>query len=708
MMHPNELRLSRFADGDLPPDQLAGLASHVESCDSCREYVERVRRLGALVRESNPPVPAGLADEVIRRRAAGERVALQVDSEPTPGDRSTVRRLAAAAVVVLMAGAAAYLMVRTPALEATRGELRITPQLPRPGTTAEFVYRPAAYLAEEDSLRLRARAREAGDRPPRGGLIGDLRTAKLRRQPDGTYRGQLPVGEDDVFLAAAVEDFAGRNVDTNFGQLWKIFVADESGGPSSEALEARYRILEPYNYVMATGWAQEVTRQYPNEPFGWTTLLVHERAIHGDSLPAERLGFHLAKLDSLIARFDRVPATAHQLAWLADYANRLDRDETRDALYDRVRRLDPAHPMLLNRLVLELLIRGGSSDQKLATLDSLWSAHGAGSELMIQVAVGEAAVGRDSAAARRWIERNRRNDLTSTAHVLAMMRPDPDLDEIRIRLMRERLDSLRATGDEARPLRLSRDEHAVERRQAVASQERVLAEALIAAGDTAEAFDLYGSAADHLWRPSALSRYADFLIARGDVAEARRIVARLAADPLSGEQALSEYESILPPGDEAERAELLAAGRSEYRSILYGSLPPPRHVHGNPEVRLADGTESRLRDFLGDQPTVLVLYEPPRGVQRLLEPVRQYAGRLPDIRTVLVARPGTVILNVEPAPVTAIGEFPIIEEQAQEVADALSAFGTTSYVVVDADERIIAETSDHEKAYRVAVVSTWD
>jgi hypothetical protein len=706
MTHPNEYHLSRFADGDLPPDQLAELELHVESCNSCRQYVDGVRRLGGLVRKLNPPVPPGLVDEVIRRRAAGERVALPVDGERPPARMLTLQRFAAAATVVLIAGVASYLLLQAPPLEATRGELRITPDVPRPGTTAEFVYRPASYLADEDSLRVRARARKSGDRPPRGGLIGQLRTAMLRRQSDGTYRGQLPVGEDDVFLAAVVEAFDGREIDTNFGQLWEIFVAGETGGPSSEALEARYRILEPYNYVMATGWAQEITRQYPSEPFGWTTLLVHERAVHADSLPTERLRFHHAKLDTLIARFDREPATAEQLAWLASYANRLGRDQARDALYDRVRELNPAHPMLLNHLALELLIRGGSSDQKLAALDSLWSAHGAGSETMILAAVREAAVGGDSAAARRWLERNRRNDLAPTSHVLAMMSLDPDLDEVRIRLMREHLDSLRATGDEARPLRLSRDQYVVEHRQAVAGQELALAEALVAAGDTAEAFDLYRSAAAHLWRQIDLSRYADFLISHGDVAEARQIVARLAADPLSGERALSDYESILPPTGRPGRAELLAAGRREYRSILYGSLPPPRPVHGNPEVRLADDTESRLRDFLGGQPTVLVLYEPSRGVEHILEPVRKYAEQ--GIRSVLVARTGIVTLNVEPAPVSTIPEAPIIVERSREIADALSAFGTTSYVVVDPDERIIAETPDHEKAYRAAAVSTWN
>lgn len=494
MTHPNEFSLSRFADGDLPPDQLAELASHVEACDSCREYVDGVRRLGALVREWNPPVPPGLANEVIRRRAAGERVALQVESDPTRRDRSTVRRFAAAAVIVLMAGIASYLVLQTPALEATRGELRITPEMPRPGTTAEFVYRPASYLAEEDSLRLRARAREAGDRPPRGGLIGDLRSTTLRRQPDGTYRGQLPVGEDDVFLAAAVEDFAGRNIDTNFGQLWEILVAGESGEPSSEALEARYRILEPYNSVMATGWAREITRQYPNEPIGWTLLLIHDRAVHADSLPAERLRFHHAKLDTLIARLDSQPATAKQLAWLASYANRLGRNQARDALHDRLARIDPAHPEILDHSVLETYVGDVSSDRRLAVLDSLWSVHEAGSETMMLAALREAAVTGDTAAARRWLDRNRRNDLAPTYRVLAMVSLDPDLAEDRIQLMREQLDSLRATGDEARPLRLSRDEYAVERRQAVAGQERAVAEALIATGPFPELRD-----ANYLW-----------------------------------------------------------------------------------------------------------------------------------------------------------------------------------------------------------------
>jgi len=175
--HPSGLDLSRYADGELDARRTRDVACHVEECVECREYVVFIQGLAAAVEDlpadeaEAPAVEAGydLAAEVLRRRRAGDRVALAVPGADTTdaddGQQSGVRLSAAwrlglsiAAGFVLFALAGIYLIEAPPAA-AGRSELDFGTDLATPGSTLGVVYTPALFLAGQDSLRLRIRAR---------------------------------------------------------------------------------------------------------------------------------------------------------------------------------------------------------------------------------------------------------------------------------------------------------------------------------------------------------------------------------------------------------------------------------------------------------------------------------------------------------------------------------------------------------------------
>lgn len=705
--HPTERVLSEFAAWELPPRETERLEAHLAGCGRCQREVEAYRTLRQRALDlSDPTPPPGFIDEVIRRRASGERVLLATGDirAVNRGSRWTPMRVAGVAALALLAVTVSY-SVLAPPVTASKGELRILPAMPAPGSEVEFEYRPISYLAGQDSLRLRIRARQAGDPPPRGGLIGDLRVATLHRRPDGAYAGHISVGPDDVFLAAAVEDFEGRDVDTNFGKLWEIFVVDESGEPSTAALEARYRILEYYDWILATEWIASAVEQYPHRAIVWAQMFASERVSH-DSITQERLRYHTVRLDSLMAALEAPGATVEDLTWAAIYARDLNQPDARRVLLERLKARQPTNQEVQLDAILHIWAEQTSPAARLARFDSLWAANDDASPALVTVALGVAAEASDSAALRRWLDRNRRVHGVSRAHVISLLAGKAEFAPLRLSLMRERLDSLRSTGEVERPLPLSIDDYAASRGREIATQEWELAGGLTESGDTREAMDLYESSVAQAWDPRELAPYATLLLDRGDTARARPLIARMAADPLEGERATAPFESAFPR-DSSEFRRLLDLGRVQYRRALISSLPVPQPVSGDPAVSFVDGPQSRLRDLLMNGPTVLVIWNPARpGSEDLIRRVRAAAATT-GVRTVFVSTRSATPVFVDPEPTPIIEGFPVVEERNREIAEAVRQFSSTENVVVDADLRVLASPADPETAYRIAVVSTW-
>jgi anti-sigma factor RsiW len=60
--------MGRFLDGELLPEDARLVEGHVRDCSGCRAELQALRALSAsLEAVAAPPVPAGLADEIMRR-----------------------------------------------------------------------------------------------------------------------------------------------------------------------------------------------------------------------------------------------------------------------------------------------------------------------------------------------------------------------------------------------------------------------------------------------------------------------------------------------------------------------------------------------------------------------------------------------------------------------------------------------------------------
>jgi hypothetical protein len=75
--HPEADALQRLADGNVDADLDRPWVDHVSGCATCRDEIERIRRVSAAMALSSQP-PADLFSQIKGRRAAGERVALPV------------------------------------------------------------------------------------------------------------------------------------------------------------------------------------------------------------------------------------------------------------------------------------------------------------------------------------------------------------------------------------------------------------------------------------------------------------------------------------------------------------------------------------------------------------------------------------------------------------------------------------------------------
>jgi len=77
--HPTGLELSQFADADLPTGRRREIDEHLDACGACGQTVDFFLRLSACAADLPGSAAPDVAAAVLRRRAAGERIALDVE-----------------------------------------------------------------------------------------------------------------------------------------------------------------------------------------------------------------------------------------------------------------------------------------------------------------------------------------------------------------------------------------------------------------------------------------------------------------------------------------------------------------------------------------------------------------------------------------------------------------------------------------------------
>ncbi|MFW6074692.1 MAG: anti-sigma factor family protein, partial [Chloroflexota bacterium] len=681
--HPSGLTLSRFVDGDLSASRLERIAAHVERCGACRERVDFIRTLGTTAAKLDFGHPPDVADEVLRRRRTGERIDLLADEQAanaTPAVPWTAR-FGIAASIALAALGGGYMLL-APTAGAHRSELSFDPGTPTSGEMVSLTYEPASYLAHHDSLRLRMRARNAESPNPRGGVIGELRVATLRKNADGTFEGRFALEPGDLYVAAAVEDFAGENIDTNFGQLWDVLVAEQDGEPSVAALESKYRVLEPFNWVMAAEWAAEAAERYPGNPFGWTMLYVHQSRIGTVSLPDSLQRFHEGKLRELMELSSEY--SADELYWLADYARRLRQTTLHEQVLDRLRDLAPQHRAILEQRLAEIV--GETGDElptRLDRLDDVWQRTNAESEVLIRQGILAAARSGNSAAVDVWIDRARRlPDLTESS-VVALLAPFGGLVSQRIRLRSEWLEKLADADDSSRSLRTSMNEHRQILSDSIESTKMKLASDLVIAGDTARALSVMADVAEQAWKPEVLEPYANELLAIGDTTAARPIVGMLYADPVVGEQARAKYGSIL-----SSDAPEIALAEAEYVDRVRESTTDGRRLPRDMNLQRIGRGALSTSDLRG-MPTVVLMWDP-----RLIDAASLLADFQARTRESRSAGINSLIVTRSELNQQLSKERKIVYDRGYELSQMLGEFEVPKYVVLDSKLTVVARVSD--------------
>jgi len=717
LLHPSGLSLSRFADRELTGWRERAVARHVEKCARCQEYVAFIHQLAATMDEPagnespGTPVEGSLSEKVIRRRRAGERVALWTpdgmgnagDPERASGWRrsGTSWRLGVgiAASFILLALAGVYLFEAPPAA-AGHSQLQFAPELPTPGATVDVRYTPAFHLADFDSLRLRVRSRtEDTPYPRRSGVIGDLRTITLRRTDDGTFVGRLRIEPGEVFVAAAVEDFSGQDVDTNLGRLWDILVATPSGEPSIEALESRYRVLEANNSVQAVGWAKEITERYPQNPFGWSLLRLNQTRLGPFPMPDSLAALHDAKLRELIADQSGRPENVDEVIALFNYARWNDDTRLSDSLIAEVERLDPRNHAVLEWRSFRLLHATPAEPKAyLREIEPLWTKSDRSSDYVVLAALLKAGQAADEPAVRRWIDRGLRLPSLNPGVIAARLDRFDFAAAERARLRRDRLRALEATGDESRPLNETVPESLTSRQEEIRQVQAHLALDLTVTGDTTEALALFREATRDAWQPDLLQPYADLLLATGDTTTALPLVGLLAADPVSGSEFSSHYRTLL----EARVSDPIAFGlrsATELRRRVRSTPWLGRHLPGRTPLHLANGTTMSAEDILAGAPSIIVFFEPDvTGIAEQLAAMRRRALETlqESVHLLFVAK------TASREAARLIPHHQLVVDPEQNVAQFLHEFSANGSVVLDADLTVSVRAPDFDSALRIA------
>ena len=695
--HPPELTLSRFVDGVLAPDAHNDLVAHLEVCGHCRGIVEFFVELGRAARalEFRGNVMPDVADAVIRRRRAGERVDLSGASNGA-GARPR-RRLSGtiAAGLLLTLTGSAYLLL-APTAAATRGNVTFGSLPADPNSGLPVTYSPAYYLAAEDSLRLRVRVTTDTDASAHGTRGGELRVATLHRGSDGVFRGRLLTEDGDLLAVAAIEDFGAAMLDSNLGALWSTYIGD-GDRPSLATLESHYRSLESYNPILAAEFARRLTVEDPDRPLGWALSVGAAPAPEHDSA----LTFHRVRLRDQVARA-RGTTDPSELHWLSLYAGRLGELAVRDSLVDELERLQPQHVAVQNRRVLEATREAAFGSRELVSqLERLWFASGRPSELLVHMGVQAAAAADLRDAVQSWIERARRHPAVDPRDVARAIEPYPRLADLRASLLRDRLGELEADDDLSRPLRASRTEYEAHRRAEIMDLRLEFAEALSASGDGAAATDLYRVTAKHGWRPKEIRPFVDLLLARGDTVAALPAIGLLVADPLLGQTLRNEFEGVIERRVEDIEA-FAAEARAELTHRALTSVPRASKIRGDTRLKMSSGRETTARDFLSGHPAVLLLWDARFGSESdWLTSFVELAGRTRN------AVPAAIVVSqpVEEPPST--GSVPFIVDDDRELAAQVRDFALPALVVLDPDLGAMTTLSDVADAFRLATILTW-
>lgn len=701
LRHPDFRALNRYVDGELSERERARVAAHLARCFRCRRTVEELRALSAAARElPTPAAPSDLMDLALQRRADGERVILPLTPPGAPPRRSFALLIAIAAIALL--ALAIVLTLRVPSLEAARGGLTITPDRPTAGARLSFDYQDMGRFQGQQELTVRARYRTPDRRY-------QLTAGVLERATDGHYRGTITLPDSVVYAAFAVEDAAGRIVDSNDRRLWDVTVHAPDGRPTFDALFARMNDLLSRNWEGAFAVARRMTKLYPDRPASWSSLEMFEASVLEDSTVLPRHRQRLSEMADRILANDRDDPEA--MAELAYYAFVLGQQERSRSLIAALHANGGWNRVRLGLRVSMTQIETYNGSSYLSALDSLWNATGgsfslasAGYAASLHAASLNAA---NPSVTWTWYQRRAAAEPDEATIMLVQdLLPIPAMRTRVIGALERTLEQGRRADDEDRPLYLSVTEYDRHEGRVAGRARMALGTALLDEGRTVQGVSQVRQAVGSVWTPDLLHRAGRILLQHGDTADAVRAYARMAADPalsLGLRHAIDNDLGALTRTDRWKTA--VASARSALTDDVFGARINVR-VDTDLVLGRPDGRVVPLSQLMSPGATAVVFWN------RLCLPAMVALPAIEQVRRRLQAH-GIRMIVIGTEPLSAEREralarmdvpFPVYADRKGEATKEFVPPGTPSYYVLDGEGRIRFAYSNLDRLVTQAVM----
>lgn len=678
LLHPTDLRLGLFADGELPPRAVRRVARHLQGCGRCRSRVTATRRLSRDARElSIPPLPPGLRNRVLHGLAVGEPVIVPV-ADPLV-QAWPWRRLvwAGAGVLVIIGGV--RLAFDNP-LQSEASSLEFTPTEPSAGDEITVTYHASGQLGSESALRLRALYRRSGDQPGPDGMP-QVGTALLERRSDRTYRARLRLPADVAYATFAVEDEAGRVVDHRGGPGWEL-LAYASGRPSYDALLERAQEAVGSDLGEALESAVEATRRYPDRVEAWWMRGALESEAYGPDAFDSLRAVHARRVHALDEQLGRTPVSADVMGAMFRYAVTWVVVDVAERWRQRALHEAPRSPIAVQLRTIDIL-RGHEATPRegLRLLDSLYQDVGAVSAVLPTEALEVAYEAGDPDACLRWAQRLITIEPRERAFMARRLLSLPSLRDTVLAWIDGEIARLGTPDDRYRPLFWSVPRYRGSVDSARSDLLGLKGQVLLAIGDTLEARAYLESAVAQGWDVARFRAAAAARLAAADTLGAARLLARIAVDPAANDDHADQAGRRLLGTSRwaAERERALSDMMRETRREA-----EPRSLFDSVRVTRRLGDTVDLRAALQGHVTVVAFWHPLcRTCLAGLEELSKVVAGLPGApRLAIVSRHPLEPADWDRLDHAGIASFVTVDGK-DEARQAFGVWGTAGVFVVD-------------------------
>ncbi|MFV1987799.1 MAG: hypothetical protein ACC682_10990 [Gemmatimonadota bacterium] len=438
-------------------------------------------------------------------------------------------------------------------------------------------------------------------------------TATLSREGPGSFDGVLQLPLSSVYAWLVVEDATGETIDAGTMPRWEFLQRGEDGAPTREALVQRVNAYLGLSRRVALETAAELTRRFPDDPFGWSRRAALDLGAMGeDERPAQSSDYR-----AVLARLDRLhrplSPNAETVAALFDLADRIGAEEVRDHWRSRLLSDHVRHRVAGNQRHIDVS-REVDDLQRLEALERVWATFGdrqTTSLLGYQTALSL----EDPTVVRRWAARLVDELPGVLPRVIRDLSRYPVLNDYALEVSALGLASLAGS---PRPLFQTVAQHERDLAHRRAQLLAATGEALLASGDHDSARTVFQLAVRDVWDPTLFEAVARFHLSVGDTASALDLLARVAIDPI-GRLDDRELIALVQPAPSGWDAYLARAARALDRDVEAGL----DDVVLSAKVLNREGEVFRFDAEVATSPVVLMTYwhtavpEAAQGIQRL-------------------------------------------------------------------------------------------